>query len=131
MRNVVSILSIDKGLVKVGCSSSACSGCHSESFCRNKDTSYIVNNPDNLSLKEGDFVEVEIPEKKAVFTIFMSLLFPLLMFIPGYFLGRLITDNEVFMALTGFLAIGLGFLISYLFFRGKKKEYSPYIVRKL
>lgn len=131
MRSVVSILSIENGTIKVGCSEGACSGCHSESFCRNKDTSYAVNNPNNLPVAEGDFVEVEIPEKKAVFTIFMSLLFPLMMFIPGYFIGKLLSDNEVIMALTGFLAIGLGFLISYLFFRGKKKEYSPYIVRKL
>ena len=61
----------------------------------------------------------------------MSLLFPLLMFLPGYFVGRALTDNEVFMALTGFLFIGLGFLISWLFFRKRRKEYSPYIVKKL
>ncbi len=131
MRNVVSIISIENGTVKVGCSSGACTHCHSESFCHNKDTSYAVNNPENIAVEKGDFVEVEIPEGKAIFTIFMSLLFPLVMFIPGYFVGKLLSNNEVVMAVTGFMAIGLGFLISYLFFRKKKKEYSPYIVRKL
>ncbi len=131
MRNVVSIISIENGTVKVICFSGACTHCHSASFCRNKDTSYAVNNPENIAVENGDFVEVEIPEGKAIFTIFMSLLFPLVMFIPGYFVGKLLSNNEVVMAVTGFMAIGLGFLISYLFFRRKKKEYSPYIVRKL
>lgn len=131
MRTTVSVLSIENGVVKVGCSSSACSGCHAETFCRNKDTSYEAVNRTGTALQQGDTVEVEIPEKKAVFTIFMSLLLPLIMFIPGYFVGRAFSSSEIVMALAGFLFIGLGFLFSYLFFRGKKKEYSPYIVRKL
>lgn len=76
-------------------------------------------------------VEVEIPEKKALFTVFMSLLFPLLMFLPGYFIGRLVSSNEIIDALSGILFIGIGFLISHLFFRGKRREFSPYIVRRL
>ncbi len=131
MRTIVNVISNVNGIIKVGCSSSACSGCHSESFCRNKDTQYEVNNPLELVINKGDTVEVEIPEKKALFTVFMSLLFPLLMFLPGYFLGRKISDNEITSALFGILFIALGFLISYLFFRGRKKEFSPYIVRKL
>lgn len=131
MRTAVSVLSNENGAIKVGCDSSACSGCHCETFCRNKDTSYEVNNPDNLNIKKGDMVEVEIPEKKAVFTIFMSLLFPLIMFLPGYFVGKAISSSEVVMALFGFCFIGIGFLISYLFFRKRRKEYSPYIIRKL
>ncbi len=131
MKTIVNVISNVNGIIKVGCSSSACSGCHSESFCRNKDTQYEVNNPLELVINKGDTVEVEIPEKKALFTVFMSLLFPLLMFLPGYFLGRKISDNEITSALFGILFIALGFLISYLFFRGRKKEFSPYIVRKL
>ena len=131
MTQLVSVVSVKNGNVRVGCSSSACSGCHSETFCRKKDSTYEVNNTKGLDVKEGDLVEVEIPEGKAVFSVLMSLLFPLLMFIPGYFVGRSITENEVIMALFGFLFIGLGFLISWLFFRRRKKEYSPYIIRKL
>lgn len=131
MRTEVSVLSNENGSIKVGCDSSACSGCHCETFCRNKDTSYEVNNPENIVLEKGDTVEVEIPERKAVFTVFMSLVFPLIMFLPGYFVGKAISENEVVMALFGFLFIGLGFLISYLFFHRRRKEYSPYIIKKL
>ncbi len=131
MKTIVNVISNINGIIKVGCSTSACSGCHSESFCRNKDTQYEVNNPLELVINKGDTVEVEIPEKKALFTVFMSLLFPLLMFLPGYFLGRKISDNEITSALFGILFIALGFLISYLFFKGRRKEFSPYIVRKL
>lgn len=131
MKTIASVISIENGIIKVGCSSSACSGCHSESFCRNKDTSYECNNTSGIPLREGDMVEVEIPEKRALFTVFMSLLFPLLMFLPGYFIGRLVSSNEIIDALSGILFIGIGFLISYLFFRGRRREFSPYIVRKL
>lgn len=131
MKTIASVISKAGRMIKVGCSTSSCSGCHNEAFCSNKDTSYEALNKDNIDLEEGDTVEVEIPEKRAVFTIFMSLLFPLLMFLPGYFTGRAFSDNEIVMALTGFLFIGIGFLISYLFFRGKRGEYSPYIIRKL
>lgn len=131
MKSIVSVISIDDRIIKVGCSSAGCSGCHSQAFCTNKDNSYEAVNRDNIKLNVGDMVEVEIPEKRAVFTIFMSLLFPLLMFLPGYFVGKKFSSSEIVMAMTGFLFIGIGFLISYLFFRGRKREYSPYIVRKL
>lgn len=131
MTQTVAVSEVKDGVITVGCSESACQGCHSETFCNRKGTTYEVGNPDNIALEPGDFVIIEIPEGKAVFTILMSLLFPLLMFLPGYFVGRALTDNEVLMALTGFLFIGLGFLISWLFFRKRQKEYSPYIVKKL
>lgn len=131
MTQLVNVVSVKNGNVRVGCSSSACSGCHSETFCRKKDSTYEVNNTKGIDVKEGDLVEVEIPEGKAVFSVLMSLLFPLLMFIPGYFVGKSATENEVVMALFGFLFIGLGFLISWLFFRKRRKEYSPYITRKI
>lgn len=131
MTQLVSVVSVKDGVVRVGCSSSACSGCHSETFCRKKDSTYEVNNSGKIDVREGDLVEVEIPEGRAVFSVLMSLLFPLLMFIPGYFIGKALSDSEVVMALSGLLSIGLGFLISYLFFRGKREKYSPYIIRKL
>lgn len=131
MKSIATVISINGRTIKVGCSTASCNGCHSQAFCTNKDNSYEAVNKDNIGLAVGDLVEVEIPEKRAVFTIFMSLLFPLLMFLPGYFTGKAFSDNEIIMALTGFVFIGIGFLISYLFFRGKKGEYSPYIAKKL
>ena len=131
MREIVTVLNISNNVVNVTCSTKACKGCHNELFCSKKDSSFSVNNPNNLSITEGDMLEIEIPEKKAVFTVLTTLLFPLLFFIPGYFVGKLIRDNEPLIALIGFLFIALGFLLSSLFFKGRKKEYSPYIVRKL
>ncbi len=131
MTQLVSVVSVKDGVVRVGCSSSACSGCHSETFCRRKDSTYEVNNSKGIPVSEGDLVEVEIPEGRAVFSVLMSLLFPLLMFIPGYFTGKALSESEIVMALSGLLSIGLGFLFSYLFFRGRREKYSPYIIRKI
>ncbi len=131
MTQIVSVISTDNGIVRVGCSSSACQGCHSETFCRNKDTSYEVLNTMGLDLRKGDLVEIEIPEGKAVISVLMSLALPLVMFIPGYFIGKMLSESEVVMAVCGILFIALGFLISFLFFRRRRKEYSPCILRKL
>ncbi len=131
MTQLVSVVSVNGSVVNVGCSSSACSGCHSETFCRRKDSTYEVTNNTGINVREGDLVEVEIPEGRAVISVLMSLLFPLLMFIPGYFIGKALTRNEVVMAISGLLFIGIGFFISYLFFRRRREKYSPYIIRKL
>lgn len=131
MTQLVSVVSVNGSIVKVGCSSSACSSCHSETFCRRKDSTYEVINKARVDVIEGDLVEVEIPEGRAVISVLMSLLFPLLMFIPGYFIAKALTRNEVVMAISGLLFIGIGFFISYLFFRRRREKYSPYIIRKL
>ena len=114
----------------VGCDKSACQGCHGSMFCTRKENLFEALNPDNIELKKGDKAEIEMPSGKTMKSIVVSLVFPLLMFFPGYFVGRSISDNELVMLLFAVLSMSLGFCIAALFFRNRKKEYTPYVIRK-
>ena len=130
MEKTVSVLENTKEGIKVGCDESACSGCHCNMFCRNKDTSFYVENPDSLPLKKGDKVKIDIPEGRATLSVLLSLAFPLLLFLPGYFIGKILFKSEIYMALVGFAFMLLGFLISGVIFHFKKTYFSPVLVEK-
>lgn len=114
----------------VGCDKTACEGCHASMFCTNKNNSFEALNPKKIDVKEGDQVELELPGKKTINTIFLSLGLPLLLFLPGYFLGRMFTQNELLLLLWGIGFMSLGFIFSGIYFKKRKKEYSPTIVAK-
>lgn len=130
MEKSVTILENTKEGIKVGCDASACSGCKSEMFCRNKDTTFTVENPLAIPLEKGDKVLIDIPEGRATLSVILSLALPLLLFLPGYFLGRVFFNSEITMALMGFLFMALGFGISAIIFKIKKRYFSPIVTRK-
>lgn len=130
MKKNVTVISTDNNKIVVGCDSSHCSGCKSEMFCRNKDSSFDVINPKGIKIEKGDIVEINIPEGKATLSVLISLLFPLLLFLPGYFIGKLFLNNEIQMALFGFLFMAIGFLIAAAFFHFKKRTFTPTIEKK-
>ena len=130
MNKTVTVLEKNKEGIKVGCDASACSGCKSEMFCRNKDTSFIVENPIAIPLEKGDRVNIDIPEGRATLSVMLSLALPLLLFLPGYFIGKIFLKSEITMALMGFLFMAVGFCFSALIFHFKKKYFSPVITGK-
>ena len=69
-------------------------------------------------------------QSMALFTIFMSLGFPLIMFIPGYLIGKAISESQGVQLLTSLAGVAVGFIISAVFFRLNKKKYTPVIVEK-
>ena len=130
MEKSVTVLENNKEGIKVGCDAQACSGCKSEMFCRNRDTTFIVENPSSLPLKKGDKVIIDIPEGRATLSVVISLLLPLLLFLPGYFGGKALLRSEIKMALMGFLFMAIGFGIASIVFKVKKKYFSPVVVEK-
>lgn len=108
--------------ILVGCDKTACEGCHASFFCTNKNNAFEALNPKKIEVKEGDKVELDMPSGKTIKTIFLSLGLPLIMFLPGYFIGKLFTSKELLLALWGFGFIALGFLISGLYFRARRKN---------
>ncbi|MBQ0071377.1 MAG: SoxR reducing system RseC family protein [Spirochaetales bacterium] len=129
MKQTVTVIERKPESYIVGCDKSACNGCHNELFCRNKDNTFEVMNPEKVELKEGDQTEIEIPEKKTILSIFLSLGFPLLMFLPGYFVGKAFTQNEILLFVWGVGGMALGFLLSGCFFRIYRKQFSPVIAK--
>lgn len=115
----------------VGCDKSACEGCHGSMFCTHKDNFFEALNPENIDLKKGDKIELDMPSGKTIKSILLSLGLPLIMFLPGYFVGKLFTSNELLLLLWAIAFMALGFLASGLYFKSRKKEYSPSILSKI
>ena len=113
-----------------GCDKSLCDGCKASFFCTSKKASFDVLNPDGIPLEEGDKAVIDMPPRKTLFTVFMSLGFPLLMFVPGYVIGTVISDSQGIQLLTSLIGVAAGFLIAAIFFRLNKKKYTPVIIRK-
>lgn len=130
MEKKVTVIENNKDGLKVGCDSSLCSGCKSEMFCRNKDSVFTVENPSSIPLNKGDKVTIDIPEGRATLSVILSLALPLLLFLPGYFVGKLFFKSEIAMALMGFCFMAVGFGISAIIFKVKKRYFSPIVLTK-
>lgn len=116
--------------IMVSCSSKECENCHSSIFCSKKTNSFEVLNPEMLEVNIGDEVVIDLPENKTIFSIIFSLLFPLLMFLPGYFLAKFFTSNELYMVFLGLAFVLLGFLIVGIFFKIFKEKFTPNILKR-
>lgn len=130
MKQTVTIEEIKDGKMMAGCDKSLCEGCKASFFCTSKKASFQVLNPEEIELKEGDKAVIDMPPGKTLLTVFMSLGLPLLLFIPGYFIGSLISESEGVKLLASLLAVALGFAIAAIFFRVKKDKYTPRIIGK-
>ena len=130
MKQKVTVIENKGEEIVVGCDKSACEGCHGSMFCSKNEHLFEVLNPAKIDLKQGDKAEIEMPSGKTLSSVFLSLAFPLIMFFPGYFIGRKFSSNELVLLLFGVIFMALGFLIAALFFKKKKKNYMPYVVGK-
>lgn len=117
--------------VIVGCDKSACPNCHGSFFCKGKDSSFEAFNQNMLDVNKGDKVEIDMPSRKTIKSILLSLALPLVLFLPGYFIGTIFTQNELLLLLFGISFMALGFLFSYIYFKKRRREYMPTLERKI
>ena len=130
MKQTVTIQENKDGRITAGCDRSLCEGCKASFFCTSRKSSFTVINPQDIPLEKGDHALVDMPPKKTLFTVFMSLGLPLIMFIPGYIVGTLISGNQAVHLIASLAGVALGFMISALFFHRRKDEYSPVVIAK-
>ena len=128
MRKEVRVIKAEEKTLTLGCDRSACEGCKGSMFCTAKNTEFKVDNPEGSGLRPGDRVTIDMPARKTVFTSFMSLGLPLILFIPGYFIGMHFTSSEGWALLCALGGVALGFLISGLFFRFSRKKWTPSVI---
>lgn len=131
MDSIVTVKDIKPEEIIVSCSGTACEGCHSSLFCRNKDNSFSVANPEKIEIHEGDTVKLSLPTKRSIASTFMTLGLPLLCFFAGMLIAFVLGKSEKLQFLFAFIALALGFLISYIYFRITKQKYIPKIKEKL
>ena len=131
MRKEVTIQQADGERITAGCDRSACEGCKGSFFCTSKKASFEVLNPEKIDLSVGDTAEIDMPSSKTLFSVFMSLGLPLLMFLPGYFITAILTESEGLRFLGAIAGVAVGFGIAAIYFHMKKKEYMPRVIRKV
>ncbi len=127
MKQSATVIDNNGNKIILGCDKTACEGCHGSLFCTNKNNYFEALNPNNLNVQKGEKVEIDLPSGKTIKTIFLSLGLPLLLFLPGYFVGKLFSQNEFVLLLFAIGSMALGFMFSALYFKKRKKEYSPSI----
>ena len=130
MKQIVTIQGNKDGKIIAGCDKSQCDGCKGSFFCTSKKSDFQILNPEGIDLKPGDKAEIDLEPKKTLFTVFMSLAFPLLMFLPGYFIGAHFSSSEAVRFICSIAGVALGFLISAIYFRVTKKAYLPVVTEK-
>ncbi len=124
------VVSIQGNKALLSCATSACTGCKGELFCNIKERSFWATIPKNLSISEGTEVEIHLPTGKTIQQSFATLILPLLFFVGGYLIVRLgfKIDNELWQAVGGFGAMGVGFFSLFLYNKFTKKEKTVEIV---
>ncbi len=130
MKKEVTVIEVNGKQIRLGCDSSSCEGCQGSFFCTAKNTSFVVENNKDLKLKSGDKVVLEMDSKKTVFSVFLSFGLPLILFIPGYYIGNAIFSSEAASFLSALCGVALGFLIAGLYFKIRKRIYKPEILEK-
>ncbi len=130
MKQTVTIEDKKGNRLIAGCDKSLCESCKGSFFCTSKKASFDVLNPDNIPLEKGDQAVIDMPSGKTLFTVFMSLGLPLLMFLPGYGIGALLSESEGIRLLTSLSGVALGFIISAIFFHIRRRKYTPVIIAR-
>ncbi len=133
MTEISTVISLNKNQAVLGCKSTACSSCAGDSFCNVKSHTYTALNPQKLEIEQGDEVEVFLPPGKTIFSGFIVLIFPLILFLAGFILTDSFIEGagEGIQALGGFIGLTFGFGLGFLFGKWKKKQYMPIIRKKV
>jgi positive regulator of sigma E activity len=97
-----------------------CDSCNSM-FCSVKARTYEAVPGIDVQVKVGDQVEVFVPPARAIWSGFLVLIFPLMLFIAVYLaFGYL--DNEPVQVGAGLGGLFAGFGLVYLFVRGRRNR---------
>ena len=120
MKQTVTIEEKKDGRLIAGCDKSMCSSCKGSFFCTSKKASFDVLNPKEIPLDKGDRAVIDMPPGKTLLTVFMSFGVPLLMFVPGYLIGRLISPSEGVQLLTSLAGVAVGFALGIAVGNGER-----------
>ena len=127
------IIKINNKTVTIKCGKpEECKSC-SSSFCNVKDRKFKALNSKNLDLKVDDDVEVYIAPGKTILSSFIVLIFPLIMFVLGYYLSGLFFNfqTDALRAAGGAAGLFIGFILSFIYNMLRKNQSLPVITKKL
>ena len=129
------ITAVDNNIISITCGNiEHCKTCAAgKLFCDVKAKEFKALNTDNLDLKTGDTVEIYMPPAKTIGYSFSILIFPLLVFLAGYFLTGKLTNtlSDGIKVLGGTIGLFVGFGIAFLYNFFSRKNQYPVITKKI
>lgn len=128
------ILNIKDKTVTLSCAdlSGGCENCKANSFCSVADHTFEAVNRKNIDLKSGDLVEIHLPTGRTIFSGFMVLIFPLILFIIFYLIGsHLFSLGEGISTFLGISGLAAGFGITAFYNKKNKVQNTPNITKLL
>ena len=116
--------------------SSSCKHCADKDSCSVADRNMIIEVKNSLNAKEGDRVEVSVPEGTFVKLSLMVYIFPVISLMAGAVLGNFLsTILDTDPSATAAIAAALFLAVSFLFLKvlenkkGTGEKYSPRMTR--
>ena len=134
MKEVGTVSRIEGESIYLECGdTAACQGCSAGAFCKTKGREIEALNSRNIPLHTGDKIEIYLPPGRTIFSGFIVLIFPLLMFILAFVVTgtALPESDEGSRALFGVIGLAAGFGISLLYNRIAKKRNFPEVTKKI
>jgi len=107
----------------------SCSACNN-STCKSNRQAIQAYNRDDISLCEGETVEVQVEGKAQLLGAFWVLAFPLMLFLGAYFAGRELFPgaNEGPAALCGLFGLIAGMVVGVLIQKRRRLESYPRVL---
>lgn len=128
------ILNIKDKTVTLSCAdlSGGCKSCKANSFCSVTNHTFDALNRRNIDLKSGDLVEIHLPTGRTIFSGFMVLILPLILFIIFYLAGsHFFSLGEGISTLLGLVGLAAGFGITAFYNKINKLRNTPSITKRL
>ena len=129
------VAAVDKEFITIVCSKQGdCKTCAAgKLFCKSKVREFKALNTDGLDLRTGDTVEIYLSPGKTIGYSFSVLIFPLLMFLAGFFLTGKLSDtvSEGAKVLGGFVGLAAGFVMAFFHNSLTRKHQYPVITKKI
>jgi len=109
-----------------------CKNCGSN-FCNIESRQIVAINSKHLPLNQGDKVKIYVETGRTVFSSFLLLILPLILFIAGYLLSDNVLPNagEFIRIGAGAAGLAVGFIGAYFYSRSRKEKDFPQIVEKV
>lgn len=134
-QGIIKDIKHEKAMVRVQ-QTSACAQCKSRGSCDVSKREMLIEVKNDLQAKEGDLVEVSVPEGTVVKLSFLVYIMPIIALIIGAFLGAAIAESsQTNPTLTSIFGGGLCMGIAYYVLRKfnkraeSHKKYFPRMIR--
>ncbi len=128
------IIKIKDDIITLSCSalSGGCKNCKANSFCSVNGHTFEAINKKKLKVKSGDLVEIYLPTGRTLFSGFMVLIFPLLLFILFFLAGsEIFKQGDGMSTLFGVIGLAAGFAITALYNKISKIKNIPRVTKIL